>query len=410
LKYEIVAQKLLLCVCLVTGYFLVLFSPINYYGIFSTILLLLTFGGGIFANHLLNNSWRKDNGDYPSVSIIVPAKNEEKLIYETIKKCAIVNYPKEKLEIIIVDDGSNDNTWREIKRATRDFSRTVEIKAFSFGLNKGKREALAHGIRQSHGEIIVTADSDTFLGKESLHYLIRPFQDERVAGVTGHTYVRNRDKNLLTKMQTGLYFYAYRVVRSFEAMFGTVLCLPGTLSAFRKTCILQVLDEWQSARPFIGEDRHLTYLMLRQGYKTVYVKDAECETIVPETLRVYLSQQIRWAKGYLIETFRGCQYMFKRHPIIAFSYYTQYLLTLYLPLAIIRIFILLLTISPYWWTYFTFVGIAFFAKALYSCHTSKDRSCWAMSMFLMMNLLMNAWRIPIALLTISEKTRWTRQS
>jgi len=407
LESEIVMQKIIFFVVLCTGYFWIISSPINYYGIASTILLLLTFVGGGIANHRFRNS-QKNSENSPTLSVVIPVKDEEKNIYETIKKYAQVNYPKNRFEVIVVNDGSKDRTWLEMQRARKDFGASIKIKLFSFKTNKGKRKALAFAIRHSSGEIIVTTDSDTFVDKNALCNLVKPFIDKSVAGVTGHTYVRNRDQNLLTMMQAGIYFYAYRMVRMFESLFGCVLCLPGTLSAFRKEYVLKVLDEWERARPFLGEDRHLTYLLLRDGYKTLYVNDAKCETIVPQSLKRYLQQQVRWAKGYLIETFRGCGYMFNKHPIIVFIYYMQYILTLYLPFAIVRIFILFATVSPYWWGYFAFVGSAFLVKAVWSYRYNKHISSWAVFLFLFINLILNAWRIPLALLTLSEKTRWSR--
>ena len=112
------------------------------------------------------------NGEEPSVSIVIPCRNEEKAIYNTIKNYASLNYPKEKIEIIVINDASTDNTLSEMQRAKKVFS-DVSIKIINWEKNRGKREGMNAGFRLGRGEIIVQVDSDSYPEKTPFKILSR---------------------------------------------------------------------------------------------------------------------------------------------------------------------------------------------------------------------------------------------
>jgi hyaluronan synthase len=291
------------------------------YTIFVTTFMLSRVVGSFFYK---SPAERIPEGEEPTVTIVIPSFNEEKAIYDTIKNCAETDYPNEKLEIIAINDGSTDNTYKEMLRAKKDFFRT-DIKIVNFEVNKGKREGMIEGFKKAKGEIVLQLDSDSYPAKDALFYLVSPFKDDKVAAVAGHTDPANKDENLLTKMQTAYYFMSFRALKASESMFGIVFCCSGCCAAYRKKYVLPVLKEFNEEtflgkKYTYGDDRSLTNQMLKRGYKTLYVDEAQAYTIVPNNLRQLLKQQIRWKKGWFINSIRASKFMPKRDLFVTITY------------------------------------------------------------------------------------------
>jgi len=236
----------------------------------------------------------------PTVTFVVPCKNEDKSIYRTIASCVYVDYPQKKIEIIAINDGSTDNTLAEMNRAKEDFSH-YDIKIINFKVNKGKRHGMEVGFKQATGEIVIQLDSDSFPLRDSVREIIKPFVDPRVGATVGHTDPDNSDVNVLTKMQNAYYFMSFRALKATESNFDMVFCCSGCFSAYRKDYVLPVLDKWLEEKFLgkvvtFGDDRALTNWIIRQGHKTVYVAEAKATTVVPESLKIFLKQQVRWKK------------------------------------------------------------------------------------------------------------------
>ncbi len=134
-----------------------------------------------------------------------------------------------------VDDGSTDATWERMAFAARRFP---NLHAIRFSHNRGKRAAMAAGIRATDAEIVCFVDSDSTLEPDALREIIKPFRDRRVAVVTGHADVQNRAYNVLTLLQQVRYFVAFRVIKGSESIFGAVTCASGCFSAYRRDRLL----------------------------------------------------------------------------------------------------------------------------------------------------------------------------
>jgi len=219
----------------------------------------------------------KDVGLEPTVSVIITAFNEEDAIMRTVAACYGADYPREKLEVICVDDGSTDGTVRELERATRRWPALIVDK---FEKNKGKREAMAAGARVATGDILLYVDSDSFVRRDGIRAMVQGFADPRVAAVSGHTDVANARVNALTRMQDVRYYVAFRVMKAAESVFGAVTCCPGCFSAYRRTCMVEVLEPWLKqhflgVQATFGDDRSLTNFLLRK-YKVIYSSAAVC--------------------------------------------------------------------------------------------------------------------------------------
>ena len=240
----------------------------------------------------------------PFITVIIPAYNEGPMVERAIESVARSDYPRERLEIIAVDDGSADTTWRYMQTAARRHPGLIAT--LQFAENRGKRAALAEGFRRAGGSIVVTMDSDSILQRQALRALVAPFVSSRVGAVAGHVAVLNRRASLLTRMLQVRFVLGFDFLRSAQSTYGTVYCCPGALSAYRIDAVRTVLERWQN-QTFLGvpctygEDRALTNMLLEQGYDSVYQCNAVVHTIVPESYTRTCKMLLRWTRSYIRE-------------------------------------------------------------------------------------------------------------
>ena len=167
----------------------------------------------------------------PGVTIIIPCFNEETWIRRTILSAINQDYPPDKLEVIIVDDCSNDHSLDRIKDTVTELQETDQlfrtkdrIRWYKQPKNMGKREAMAVGAKLSKKELLVFVDSDSFLDPFAVRNIVQPFKDEKMGGVSGRTDVANTYTNSLTKMQSVRYYIAFRIMKAAEGYFDAVTC------------------------------------------------------------------------------------------------------------------------------------------------------------------------------------------
>ena len=279
-----------------------------------------------------------DVGYRPTVTVIVPAFNEEEGIIGTIRSCLEVDYPRELLEVIVVNDGSSDRTWERILEAK---ARWPEVYAVDLGRNYGKRGAMAEGIRRARGEILCFVDSDSYLKRDAVVAIVQPFVDRRVGTVVGHAYVRNAMTNWITKMQQVRYYSAFRVIKSMESLLsGTVTCASGCCAAYRTSVILPLLDNWEFqtflGRPAtFGDDRALTNRVLTT-HRVVYQSTAQADTVAPDSLRTFFRQQLRWKKSWLRESLWVVRLFWRKNPLAALFTYASIVFPFMAPFVVLH--------------------------------------------------------------------------
>lgn len=346
----------------------------------------------------------------PTVTLTIPVFNEADVIASTVKSALASNYPKEKLEVIVVDDGSSDGSAGILDSISAD-----NLKVIHFGMNKGKREALYAAFKEDSGEIAVTIDSDTLVDKNFVRNIVSPFSSPDVGGVCGYVDVVNKNKNLLTRMQASLYVVAFFITRRSESLYDTVTCISGCAAAYRLSALNGIIDEWRAQR-FLGspckdsEDRGLTTMLLRSGYSTIYAPDALTSTYVPERFAKYAKQQIRWRRGFLREAILGSKFMYKRGIGASALFYANNLATVLAPFVtltwvfIIPIFFGFWVIGVYLaGAVLTALGISIYCKV-----ERKDYSVFSMLAWAVFNLLTNPFLSLYAFLTVRSGSWLTR--
>jgi hyaluronan synthase len=259
----------------------------------------------------------------PTVSFVIPCKNEEGAIERTVTQCFKADYPPQLLEVIVINDGSTDRTGDVLSHLEKRFPRLTVV---HWATNRGKRHGMAEGFKRAKGEIVVQLDSDSYIEPSTFRELIAPFADPSIGAVCAHADPLNADQNFLTKMQAAYYFMSFRILKAAESAFYTVFCCSGCSSAYRKSVVLPVMDEWLNEH-FLGlpvtwgDDRALTNWVLKRGFRTVYTERALAYTIVPDNLKQLLKQQARWKKGWFVNSVFASKFIWKKQPFVAFTYF-----------------------------------------------------------------------------------------
>lgn len=322
-----------------------------------------------------------DAGAYePMVSFVIPCKDEEAAIGRTVTKCFEAHYPKDKLEVIVINDGSTDRTIGILRDLQKRYGRLAVV---DWKENRGKRHGMAEGIRMAKGEIIVQLDSDSFISPETFRNLIQPFQNPEIGAICAHADPANAEANWLTRMQAAYYFVSFRVLKAAESTFMTVFCCSGCSSAYRREIILPILDRWL-AEKFLGlpvtwgEDRALTNWVLRRNYRTIYSEQVHAHTICPDTFKKFLKQQIRWKKGWLVNSLFASKFIIRREPFVAFTYFFPlFVISLITPFIAVKSLILgpiLRGALPLYYIYGVF--LMSFVMTLYYRWISRENKYW----------------------------------
>lgn len=225
----------------------------------------------------------------PTLAVLIPAYNEEAVITKSIT--AMLLSPLRKFEIIVIDDGSSDDTAGVVRR---EFASTSRVKVFKKP-NGGKAAALNFGLTKTDAEIVVALDADTVFLPDALGHLLPHFADPQVGAVAGATKVGNTI-NLITCFQALEYVTSQNLDRRALELANSITVVPGAIGAWRRSA---VLEAGGYSTDTLAEDADLTIRLERNGWKVVYEPEAIARTEAPETVRSFLKQRFRWMFGTL---------------------------------------------------------------------------------------------------------------
>lgn len=294
----------------------------------------------LIATHTRPKYYTSD--DDATFSFVIPCKDEVEGIASTIRNCFAINYPASKYEVIVVNDGSTDGTTEVLEKLKKEYR---NLQVIHFPTNRGKRQAMRAGFLLASKEIIIQLDSDSFIDGTTISNLLAPFNNDEVGAVCAYALPKNSNENWLTKMQTAYYFSSFRVFKEAESATHTVFCCSGCASAYRRKYVTPLLDRWVDEK-FLGlpvtygDDRALTNLILETGYKTLFIHDTTAETIVPNSFKKFLKQQLRWKKGWIINSFMAAKFIWKRHPIVSlFYFFPLVVITFITPILVGKVFL-----------------------------------------------------------------------
>ncbi|MFF2328443.1 MULTISPECIES: bifunctional polysaccharide deacetylase/glycosyltransferase family 2 protein [unclassified Streptomyces] len=218
------------------------------------------------------------------VSVIVPAYNEKECIANTLNSLAASTHP---IEIIVVDDGSTDNTAEIAESLGLPNVRVVRQE------NAGKSAALNNGVRQARYDIVVMMDGDTVFEPDTVHRLVQPFGDAEVGAVAGNAKVGNRN-TLIGAWQHIEYVMGFNLDRRMYDLLRCMPTIPGAIGAFRREAVLAVGGMSEDT---LAEDTDITIALHRAGWRVVYAEHARAWTEAPASLGQLWRQRYRWSYG-----------------------------------------------------------------------------------------------------------------
>ena len=346
----------------------------------------------------------KTYGNYSGkVSVVVPYYNEKpELLIRTIKS---INACYGDKEIIVVDDGS---TSKDCYNAMKKLQSQIKFQLIRYEKNMGKRYAQCLAFEKAKGEILMTVDSDTILEKKAILELIKPFYDKKVGATTGQLEALNRNTNFLTKMQAARYWNAFNFERQSQGTFGCIVCCSGPISAYRKEIVLGFINKYKNQHFLgkactFGDDRHLTTLILKNGYEIKFVKSARGYTAVPETWKGLIKQQIRWKKSWIRETYLVSKFMKKNKPLSFEVAFTTFI-TFFSLAARIMLIVSLLMVPLYFLYVIPMILFMGTIHSLYVLFNKPEHFPYSIA-YSFVQVFLIYWLLFIALFTFKD-TRW----
>lgn len=238
---------------------------------------------------------------YPSVSIIVPVWNEEKTVLKTISSLLNLNYPQNKLAIVIVDDGSTDNTWNVVQ----SFQGHPQIKLLKKE-NGGKHTALNYALENISTELVGCLDADSFVHPEALIRIVKKFEDKETMAVTPSVRIQNV-KGILGMMQNTEYMFGIFLRKVFSHL-NAIYITPGPFSIFRRR-VFNEIGYYRKAHN--TEDMEIAMRMQKNKMKIGNAHNAFIYTVAPTTLYKLYKQRLRWTYGFLKNAFDYRDMFFK---------------------------------------------------------------------------------------------------
>jgi cellulose synthase/poly-beta-1,6-N-acetylglucosamine synthase-like glycosyltransferase len=365
----------------------------------------------------------------PLVSIVIATKNEPFLIYDAVSSC--LNNTYHNLEIVIVNDGSDDygTTAAAIDHIVK--CNAGRVKAIHLERNKGKRKAMAVGVKQSaEGEIVIFLDSDTIIERDAIKKLVScMIADPDLGAIVGYCRALNADYNYLTKMQDCWYHSAFTVMKGMEAALGTVTCCSGILSAYRMEALLPCIDPWADdtflGQEFMaGDDRQLTAYTFggtkytldnnAKQWKTGYCESAISISETPTTMKKFVRQQVRWMQSWFRVFIFTLPWFWKnRNPLSTIYYYLMMCMSFLAPILAIRNLVWMPFVEGTWQTAAIYlIGLTFLSALFavdFKLYNPKSGNKWVWRIvftFLSVNILY--WLLYYAIYTMRRNDWLTR--
>lgn len=228
----------------------------------------------------------------PVVSIIVPAKNEERVIGRLLKSLLNLDYPSSKLEILVIDDNSTDKTGEICEEIVRRYPDRVRV--FRRNECSTKASALNFGLMHAKGELVATFDADSLPEADAVLNVVKYFDDPKVAGVQGTIFCSNSDENMLTRFLSLERAIQYEVYQNGKDCLGLFVSLNGTCQFIRGS-VLREVGGWNENS--LAEDMELSLRLVENDYKVRYASDVKTYEETPNRIKGVVKQRTRWFRG-----------------------------------------------------------------------------------------------------------------
>ncbi len=235
---------------------------------------------------------------YPPITVLVAAYNEEDGIADTVRSLQNQDYPS-TMRILVLNDGSIDQTGEILQVLEKQ---VYEVEVLTFNRNYGKSHALNIGLHHTTTDLLITVDGDCYVKQNGVRKLVERYLSDppNTAAVAGEMLIRNSRENWITKAQEWDYFLGIAAVKRIQSLFQGTLVAQGAFSLYERRC-LEAIGGWPDT---VGEDIVLTWMLLDAGYRIGHAENACAFTRCPNSLSKFIRQRQRWSRG-LIEAFKA---------------------------------------------------------------------------------------------------------
>ena len=248
----------------------------------------------------IRNLWKSGNkkkivgsmGELPSISILVPVKNEQNVVGRLLSSLLKADYPPDKMEIIVVEDGSVDGTVGICETLARDYP--GQVKVVCRDVSDGKPSALVEGLKHVSGDIVGVFDADNVVEDDVLLRVAQNFSDSSVVAVQGKVSAINSEENMLTRLIANEETLRYDGFCRGKDAFGLFVPLMGS-NYFVRRDVLESVGGWDSS--VLSEDMELAVKLIHNGKKIKYAPDVRSWQEYPGSLMAFFKQRIRWWRG-----------------------------------------------------------------------------------------------------------------
>ncbi len=275
--------------------------------------VILSIGGFIHYMRVEKEGRCAPPDEYPMVSILVPAHNESVVIVRTVRALLNFDYPKDKYEIIVINDNSTDDTEQKLREIQQQFPdrRLMVVSTDNVVGGSGKSNALNIGFSLSKGSVIAIYDADNTPEPPALRILVENLMaDPKRGAVIGKFRTRNRNATILTRF-VNIETLAYQCMNQAGRYFFFKLCtIPGTNYVIRRS-IIEEIGGWDPKA--LSEDTEISFRLYRMGYYIQHMPLAVTWEQEPHLLPVWFRQRTRWAKGNLYVLVKNFKYAFDPH-------------------------------------------------------------------------------------------------
>jgi cellulose synthase/poly-beta-1,6-N-acetylglucosamine synthase-like glycosyltransferase len=275
--------------------------------------IILSIGGFIYIMRMYHTDGHKPIQEYPMVTVMVPAHNESIVIRKTMEALLKFDYPKDKYEIIVINDNSTDNSaevLKEIQYANPEH-RILVINTDNVVGGKGKSNALNIALSVATGSVIAVYDADNTPERQALKILVENLiSDEKLGAVIGKFRTRNKYASLLTRF-VNIETLAYQCMNQAGRYFFFKLCtIPGTNYVIRRD-LIDRMGGWDVNA--LAEDTEISFRLYRMGYYIKFIPQAVTWEQEPQVLKQWFKQRTRWVKGNLYVLKNNFKYAFDRN-------------------------------------------------------------------------------------------------
>lgn len=267
--------------------------------------------------------------EYPMLSIIVPAHNEEGVIRPTVLSLLNQDYPQDRYELIVVDDNSSDRTGEILREMLAEFpDRNFRVLTTDENTGgTGKSRVLNMAVRHASGSVISVFDADNTPESGNLRLLVCALlEDEKIAAVSGKFRTRNKKETLLTRLVDMETLLAQAIAQAGHWASFKAGVLPGTNFVIRRS-VLEEVGGWDETA--LTEDTEISFRILKKNYLIRFIPEAVTWEQEPAHLRPWLRQRNRWARGNMTLMLKNIPNLFRRHPI-RFKIIVMFMVTMYL--------------------------------------------------------------------------------